>query len=156
MKKRCKTLLAITLVAVMVAGCGEHVKEEIGAVVGAGVGALAGSYIGSGGGQLVAVAVGTLLGSIAGSEVGKSLDRADRLAMAHAQQEALENGRSGDTMTWENPDSGNSGDVVPQPAYRQADGTYCREFSQTVTVGGKMQSAYGTACRQPDGTWKII
>lgn len=156
MKKRCKTLLAITLVAVMVAGCGEGVKEEIGAVVGAGVGALAGSYIGSGGGQLVAVAVGTLLGSIAGSEVGKSLDRADRLAMSHAQQEALERGRSGNTTAWENPDSGNSGDVVPQPAYRQADGTYCREFSQTVTVGGKMQSAYGTACRQPDGTWKII
>ena len=48
MKKRCKILLAITLVAVMVTGCGGHVKEEIGAVVGAGVGALAGSYIGSG------------------------------------------------------------------------------------------------------------
>ena len=154
MKKRCKILLAITLVAVMVTGCGGHVKEEIGAVVGAGVGALAGSYIGSGGGQLVAV--GTLLGSIAGGEVGKSLDRAGRLAMAHAQQEALENGQSGDTIAWENPDSDNFGDVVPQPAYQQADGTYCREFSQTITVGGKMESAYGIACRQPDETWRII
>jgi surface antigen len=25
-----------------------------------------------------------------------------------------------------------------------------------VTIGGKAESAYGTACRQPDGTWKVI
>ena len=26
---------------------------------------------------------------------------------------------------------------------------------QTITVGGEVQQGYGTACRQPDGTWKI-
>jgi surface antigen len=35
-------------------------------------------------------------------------------------------------------------------------GAYCREFQQTVTIGGKTESAYGTACRQPDGTWKVV
>lgn len=35
-------------------------------------------------------------------------------------------------------------------------GEYCREYTKTVTVGGKLQSSYGTACLQPDGDWKII
>ena len=27
--------------------------------------------------------------------------------------------------------------------------------SGTVTVGGKTEEAYGNACRQPDGTWRV-
>lgn len=154
MKHKLMKVLAVMLAAVTLAGCGIP-KEEIGAVVGAGLGGLAGSFIGDGGGQLVAVGVGTMIGAIMGSEVGKSLDRADRLAMAHAQHEALEYGQSGSVSTWENPDTGNSGEYVPHPAVRQENGTFCREFQQTITVGGKMESAYGTACRQPDGTWKL-
>ena len=156
MKKQLTQLLALGLAALLLAGCGEGMKEEVGAVMGAGLGALAGSYIGNGGGQLVAVAVGTLLGSMVGSEVGKSLDHADRLAMAHAEQQALEHGRSGSGKTWRNPDTGNSGEIVPEPAYQLADGTYCREFVETVTIAGEKQIAYGTACRMPDGTWKQV
>jgi len=148
--------LAVSLAAVMLTGCaGEIGKEEIGGLVGAGLGGLAGSFIGDGGGQLVAVAVGTMVGAIMGSEVGKSLDRADRLAMAQATHEALEYGKSGSTTTWANPDTGNSGKVIPQPAVRQADGTLCREYWETVTIGGEKQQAFGTACRQADGSWRI-
>ena len=157
MKKQVMSALVVLVAAVFLAGCGPSgiAKEEVGAIVGAGLGGLAGSFIGDGGGQLVAVGVGTMLGAIMGGEVGKSLDRADELALAHAQHEALENGVSGSTTTWQNPDSGHSGEIVPEPAYQQADGTYCREFQQTIVVGTKMESAYGTACRQPDGTWKL-
>ena len=148
--------LALTLLAVLVSGCGgEIAKEDIGALVGAGLGGLAGSVIGDGGGQLVAVGVGTLIGAIMGSEVGKSLDRADKLALAQAQQDALESGVSGSKTAWKNPDSGNSGEVVPQPAFRQENGTICREFMQVVMVGDEVESAYGIACREPSGTWKL-
>ena len=155
MKIHVMRTLVVMLAAVVFAGCGQIPKEEVGAIVGAGLGGLAGSFIGDGGGKLVAVGVGTMLGAIMGGEVGKSLDRADKLALAQAQHDALENGASGSSTTWQNPDSGNSGEIVPQPAYQQADGTYCREFQQTVIVGAEMQAAYGTACRQPDGTWKL-
>ena len=156
MKQRIGNLLAPVIAALLLAGCDGGTKQQMGTVIGAGIGALAGSQIGDGRGQMVAIAVGTLLGSIAGSEVGKSLDRADRLAMAQAQQQALESAPSGSRTAWQNPDTGNSGAIVPQPAFQQADGTYCREFTQTVTVGGETQSAYGTACREPDGTWRLI
>ena len=155
MKHKLMKVLAVMLASVLLAGCGQVAKEEVGAIIGAGLGGLAGSFIGDGGGKLVAVGVGTMLGAVIGGETGKSLDRADKLAMAHAQHDALEYGASGSTTAWQNPDSGNSGEVVPQPAYQQADGTYCREFAQTIVVGGKMESAYGTACRQPDGAWKL-
>jgi surface antigen len=39
--------------------------------------------------------------------------------------------------------------------YQTSAGQYCREYQQTIVVGGQSQSAYGTACRQPDGSWKI-
>jgi hypothetical protein len=32
----------------------------------------------------------------------------------------------------------------------------CREFQDTVTVGGTQQRAYGTTCQQADGSWHIV
>lgn len=33
---------------------------------------------------------------------------------------------------------------------------YCREYTKTVTVGGKREQAYGTACYRPDGSWEVV
>ena len=159
--KRSRKLLACLLVSVLagallLAGCEGGPKQQVGTVLGAGIGAIAGSTVGDGRGQLVAIAAGTLIGSMLGSEIGKSLDKADLAYMNQTQQEALETAPSGTRSAWQNPDSGNSGAIVPQPAVQQADGTYCREFQQTITVGGQTESAYGRACRQPDGQWKIV
>jgi hypothetical protein len=42
---------------------------------------------------------------------------------------------------------------APPPAAPQGE---CREYESTMTVGGQPQSVVGTACRQPDGTWRIV
>jgi len=149
-------LVSVFAAALLLAGCEGGPKEQFGTVLGAGLGAVAGSQIGDGRGQLLAIAAGTLLGSLIGSEVGKSLDKADLAYMNQTQQVALETAPSGTSTGWQNPDSGNSGAIVPQPAVQQADGTYCREFQQTITVGGNTETAYGQAYRQPDGQWEII
>lgn len=39
---------------------------------------------------------------------------------------------------------------------QSSSGRYCREFQQTVTIGGRSEQAYGTACMQPDGAWQIV
>lgn len=131
-------------------------KQGAGTVIGAIGGAVAGAQVGKGDGRLAATAVGTLLGALVGSEIGKSLDRADQLAMAQTTQQTLEVEPSGTTNSWRNPDSGNSGTITPTRTYTKNDGQPCREFQQTVTIGGKIEEAYGTACRQADGTWKIV
>lgn len=131
-------------------------KEAGGTLVGAGLGALAGSQIGSGRGQLVAVAVGALGGALLGNSVGKSLDRADQLAMERAQNTAY-TAPIGQPVEWRNPDSGHQGAVTPiREGTHVQSGAYCREYQQSVTIDGRTESAFGTACRQPDGSWKIL
>jgi surface antigen len=130
-------------------------KQTGGTLIGAAAGGLLGAQFGSGSGKLAAVAAGTLLGAWAGSEIGRSLDRADRLAMQQTTHSALETGRVHQTSTWRNPDSGHSGTVTPVKTYQTTQGQYCREYQQTVNIGGRTEQAYGTACRQPDGTWKV-
>ncbi|MEN2979070.1 RT0821/Lpp0805 family surface protein [Tistrella bauzanensis] len=131
-------------------------KEGVGSVLGAVGGAVAGAQFGKGTGQIAAAAVGTLVGAYLGNEVGKSLDRADRVEAQAASQRALESNPTGQTTSWSNPDSGHSGTITPVKTYQNPNGEYCREFTQRVNVGGKTEEAYGTACRQPDGSWRIV
>lgn len=42
------------------------------------------------------------------------------------------------------------------PVYRAPNGQYCREYQTTVRVAGASRPGYGTACLQPDGTWRIV
>lgn len=131
-------------------------KEHLGALTGAVGGAWIGSNVGKGKGNIAAIAAGTLLGGYLGKELGASLDRADMKYYDQTSQYAMENNKSGVTSNWKNPDSGNYGTITPSRTYQTAQGNYCREYSQTIVVGGKKEQAYGTACRQDDGTWKIV
>ena len=154
--KLTKFALPMALVLALAACAqGQGNKQTGGTLIGAGLGALTGSQIGGGRGKLAAVAVGALAGAYLGSEVGKSLDRADRLAMRNTSQTALEKNPVGRTSSWSNPDSGHSGTVTPTRTYQTASGGPCREYQQTVTIDGKTEQAYGRACRQQDGSWKI-
>lgn len=134
-------------------GCGSDMgqKQGVGALGGAVAGGLAGSAFGSGKGKLIATGIGAVLGAFTGSEMGKSLDRADQLYATQAASMAFSE-QPGQPFRWMNPQSGNYGQIVTMavPAKPQ-----CREFTQTIYVGGKAQKAYGQACRQQDGSWEI-
>jgi hypothetical protein len=60
----------------------------------------------------------------------------------------------GDRIIWN--DGGASGSVTAVRDGTSTQGRYCREFQQQVTVGGRTEQAYGTACQQPDGAWEIV
>lgn len=152
-----QALVLMMIFAFLLVGCTQHMgpKEGAGSLFGATAGAVLGSNIGKGKGNVVAIAIGTLAGAMFGQEIGRSLDRADRIAMGQNAQYSLEHTRSNETTRWDNPDSGNSGSLTPTRTYQQASGQYCREYRQTVMIGGQHQEAYGTACRQPDGSWLI-
>ena len=53
-----------------------------------------------------------------------------------------------------NPETGNRGTIEPTRTYQS--GQTCREYQHTVYVGGRAEQARGNACRQPDGTWRIV
>ncbi len=155
----CLKNIAISLVlAVSLTACADSQygqKQQVGAVLGGVAGGLLGSKVGGGSGKLAATAIGSVLGVFLGSEVGKSLDKADQTYASQTHQKALEKSPTGNTEEWRDPDSGHSGSVTPTYTFRKGDGQYCREYQQTVTVGGRTENAYGTACRQPDGSWQV-
>lgn len=153
-------LVVIVAVASLLAACTNwnpetQPKQSAGTVLGAIGGGLLGSQIGGGRGKLAATATGTLLGAWVGSEVGASLDRADRLYLQQATYSALEYNQTGTASTWNNPDSGHYGSVTPLRTYKTASED-CREYEQHIIIEGRDEIGYGTACRQPDGRWKII
>jgi surface antigen len=146
-------VLAGTLALGACAGAGQ--KETAGGIGGAVIGGLLGSQIGQGTGKVVATGIGAALGSLAGSSIGRGLDQRDQLLLRQATQRSLETQPDGAALPWRNSDTGNSGYIVPQRTY-QADNTYCREYQTTVVVGGRSEKGFGTACRQPDGSWRIV
>ncbi len=149
------TLPLVLVLALLLGGCASGPKEGVGTLGGAATGALIGAQFGHGPGQLVAIGVGTLIGAVIGADIGRSLDQADqmRVHQAHGQAYAAP---LGETITWNNPNSGNHGTITTTRDGYTAQGDYCREFQETIIIGGRPEKAAGTACRQPDGTWKIV
>ena len=91
----------------------------------------------------------TALSFVALNALNESQQRAHEQAMIEAA-----NARIGDSIDWE--EGGRSGTVTAVRDGQTADGRQCREFQQTVTIGGNKEEAYGTACMQPDGTWQVV
>lgn len=147
-------LIASTLA---LSGCASDAgpNQTGGALLGAGLGALLGSQFGRGDGRAAATAIGALAGAAVGSNVGKRLDDVDRMRMREAEQRAY-NAPLNEPIIWNNPNTGHSGTVTPTREGRRPNGEYCREFQSNITVGGQSEKGYGTACRQADGTWKIV
>lgn len=153
-----KKLIPMLLLATMLPACqGTNLgsKQTVGTVGGAALGGLLGNQFGGGTGNVIATGLGVFLGGLLGSEVGKSLDRADEQYAYQAQSTALSQTPIGQPVQWSNPQSGNYGTVTPT-AQGYMGNQLCREFQQTVYVGGRSERASGTACRQADGSWRIV
>ena len=151
-------IIPLVLSAALLAGCqsGAGNKEVGGSLLGAGVGGLLGAQVGNGTGKLAAVAIGVLGGALLGNQIGQSLDKADRVYAERNAMNALETSQAGTASTWRNPDSGHSGTFTPTRTYQTAQGQNCRDYEQTIFVDGKAETATGRACRNDDGTWKIV
>lgn len=154
-----KKVIAIMATTVFLVGCtnqaGEVNKQALVGVTGAVAGGVLGSKVGRGSGNTAAIIGGAILGGMIGGEVGKSLDKADMAYHNKTQSQALEYNRVGTTSSWKNPDSGASGTFTPTKT-SESSGRYCREYNQTISVGGKTEKGHGTACRNPDGSWEIV
>ncbi len=155
-----KTLaLALALAVALLAGCAHPYgyrygpKAQVGALGGAASGGLIAA---AASGRPEAVVAGVLLGGLLGGAIGDALDQRDRAFAARTAQYGLEFTPSGTPSHWRNPDSGHEGSFTPTRTYQTARGTYCREYQTEVVIDGWPERAYGTACRQPDGSWQIV
>lgn len=127
--------------------------ETVGTLGGAVAGGLLGSRFGGGAGKVATVGIGTVLGALAGREVARYLRGNDTERAATAEQQALS---QGGPIDWSNPETGARGSVQPQRTYLNNAGQTCRDYTHTIYVQGQAESARGTACRQPDGSWALV
>ncbi len=148
-------ILAVVAIglALPLAGC--ETKQDQGTVVGAVAGGLLGNSVGRGNARGATTIVGAVIGGIVGSEIGRGMDRTDRVLAERAEMDALERGSSGAPVTWRNPDNGRYGEVTPMAPYRRGP-TDCRDYTHKVFIDGRPQIMQGTACRNPDGTWRNV
>src|SRR5215468_3285235 len=150
-----RAIAVVALAALVLTGC-ETVqgspKTAIGGLGGAAVGGLIAAAAGGGGTAIAASVIG---GALLGGLAGNLLDERDKRMANDAAQRAFETAPAGKAVAWTNPDSGHAGTVTPVRTF-ESNGGYCREFQQTVTIGGNPESSFGTACRQPDGSWRIV
>ena len=150
-------VIATVLATTLMSGCAGTYNK---ATTGAALGALTGTALAYGLGKdsskkglwLIA---GAAAGGLAGNAIGKQLDERDRLLMGQTFQNTMEVAPNNQVGGWSNPNTGNSGTVVPTQTHMTANNQPCREFQTTVNVGGEAVQAFGMACRQADGAWKI-
>jgi len=63
------------------------------------------------------------------------------------------------TIVYTEPQYVVSPNVIAQqasPTYYNDYGQLCREYQSNGTVGGSRGHLYGTACLQPDGSWRVV
>jgi surface antigen len=148
-------LLAVASIGAALAACASDSgpKEVTGTLVGAGTGAAIGSAASDN--RVSGAVAGAAIGGMIGNRIGAGLDDEDKRRAYAAQVQALESGPSGAPIAWRNPDSGRYGSIVPGPAY-DSNGMNCRQFTHTIYIDGKPQTARGAACRGADGTWQPV
>ena len=77
---------------------------------------------------------------MAGKAIGQQLDQADLLMHEHAVQESYEKPLNR-PIHWENPKTGHRGTVTPIREGRDDNNQICRQYEQSITVGGQTETA---------------
>ena len=137
----------ITLSSVSIGRCN---RETLGAVLGAVAGGAVGAKLVEGDNKILASIGGAVVGGLIGGNIGRAMDQVDQGCVG----QILERAPTGSPIAWRDPDHGMDYNVTPSRTYKDADGRHCREYQTSTVIGGKVESAKGTACRKPDGTWE--
>ena len=134
----------------------------IGTGLGALVGGIIGNQFGHKSGKTAATIGGVVLGGIAGNAIAKDACKDkhhDAYYYNNSYYDAFNDPDDGDEYEWRNPYTNNYGYVSAgeyyDDGYQGYDGP-CREFEQRVYIDGRPETATGVACRQPNGTWRIV
>ena len=129
-------------------------QETAGALIGGVIGGVIGHQFGDGRGQDAMTILGAATGALIGGRLAR--DRAISRYEQEAAYLAFESTPSGRPVPWHDPDGYSQGRYVPMRTWRNTSGRYCREYQQVVVIDGREQRAYGTACRQSDGSWRVM
>ncbi len=141
-----RIVIPIILICFLAAGYGCANKAQSGA----GVGALAGATIGAltFKNKLLGAAVGAGVGTMMGYIVGNEWDKHDEAKV----QKALENGKSGEATSWQNPDTGKHYTATPEHPYMAENKVYRDIMIKDQKDGDTIKAK---AWRDDKGVWHL-
>jgi surface antigen len=150
-----KSTLALLIPAMLTLSLAACDEQQIGTIAGAAAGAAGGKAIaGDGTKGYIGLILGAVVGGYLGGELGKRLSNRDKEQQAAATNRVLDTGQ---TTSWANAETGAKGTVSAQPTFKNSANEVCRDFSSSATVSdGTSGTGQGTACKQADGTWRIV
>lgn len=141
----CLALVAGLLLGV--SGCGTTGSNQ-GAIAALGTGA-------AGGGAVSSSVIAAMGGGLVNGSIGAGLSQGEKRSALEAEYKALEYTASGQAVGWKGDQASHYGEVVAAQPYRVGSQD-CRQYAQTVHVGGAGATARGTACRNTDGSWSLL
>ena len=95
-------------------------------------------------------------GSIAKSNpLSRALDSEDWRRAKAALSTALDPQGNGETVNWDNPQTGAKGSFVAVAQAYPADDGICRAFISNISAKEAAESLQGTACRDKLGEWTL-
>jgi surface antigen len=151
-------LIALLLVALTLAACAGDPAGGLRQGEGTSLGLLASSLFSTGQGSASGGVTGSVgaaaAGGILSGPVGATLEERDRRRAAAAEKQALEQGQPGEPVGWRGG-KGRHGTVVPGVDY-EIRGVRCRDYSHSIYIDGRPQTARTSACRNPDGSWTPV
>jgi surface antigen len=91
-------------------------------------------------------------GQLVDGYIGQQMTDDDRNRVRRALEETGDNRSS----TWQGGQGRVSYKVTPVRTFAGAGGSRCRDFDTQASIDGRHQKIRGTACRQPDGSWRPL
>jgi len=103
--------------------------------------------------MLTALRLISMLAVAGAASAAHALENPDWEALEDTAQYSLEYASTDESVPWVNPDSGAEGTFTPVATHEGPEGQVCREYAVDAIIDGREEVVYGTACRQPDGSW---
>ncbi|TAL01231.1 MAG: hypothetical protein EPO08_11085 [Rhodospirillaceae bacterium] len=101
------------------------------------------------------IAASVVLGGVAGGAIGNSLGKEDATTHAEHNLHALDTLAEGQTESWSNSSSGNSGSTTVRQVTRNENGGVCKTYTETVHTGAETVTRDATACKASGGSWTV-
>lgn len=148
-----------SIASLSLAGC-ESIERETGLNKNTQTGAVGGAAFGG----IVAaladanpawIAASIILGGVAGGYIGDYLGKDDAQQHAENNLHALNTLGEGQSSSWRDNKSGNSGSTTVHKVTRTADGTVCKTYTEVVRTSEKTVNQDATACKSPGGEWRV-
>jgi len=152
-------LLLVGVAAFPLGGC-ETIERETGFGKSTQTGAVSGGAFGGiiaalAGANPAWIAASVILGGVTGGTIGNYLGRDDAEKHARTNLSALDSLGRGQSSSWQNAQTGNSGSTRVTRVDQRSDGTVCKAFTETLRTKAETVTRESTACKAPGGTWRV-